>query len=254
MINFVRRSQLIDLNTIDYETSTLYGPIDEVWVNPSGQVSYVTTNHQACIPIEQVKTVQFDRVHTYTHSIMTQPDDLYPLYQLAVHASPTNVPRGWIEDFLFDCETGDIAAYILEGDIAKPFGGRAVLYPNDVLQISAGAIVLREGAENRLKSEPEGLKGFLNKTSQQVQGLVKRMGTRLQPLVTPNEKPEVVRVKINQVKDQVTTSGRYDQTALREATEFVQDKWHDIQQSLSRASQHLKTAVNNTWNHWIQKG
>ena len=138
------------------------------------------------------------------------------------------------------CHSTLLAAYIISGEIAAPFGGRAVLFPEDVEAIDTEAIIIKEEAKNRLQSEAEGLKGFLSEKSQQVKNLVKRMGDRLANLLSPQDKPEVVRVKIKEVRDELAQSGRHDHNALEEASEFLQDKWEDLQHRLSGAGQRMK--------------
>jgi hypothetical protein len=166
---------------------------------------------------------------------------------MAIRTPSLSTPLGWVEDFLFDWETGDIAAYIIAGEIAAPFGGRAVLFPEDVAIIDTEAIVIKEEAQNRLKSESEGLKGFLSEKSQQVKNLVRRMGDRLSKLLSPQDKPEVVRVKIKEIKDELAQSGQHDKNALEEASEFLQDKWEDFQDSLSRTGKRMKQAIDSAW-------
>ena len=122
------------------------------------------------------------------------------------------VEEVWVEDFLFDWETGDIAAYILGGEIAESFGGKAVLFPDDVETIDAQVIVIKEEAKNRLKSESEGIKGFLSEKSQQVKNLAGKMSDRLHYLVSPQDRPEVVRVKIKEVSDELAASSQHDKT------------------------------------------
>lgn len=161
--------------------------------------------------------------------------------------------KGWVDDFLFDWETGEIAAYILAGDIAAPFGGRAVLFPEDVQSIQAEVIVIKEGANKRLLNESEGLKGFLSEKSQQVKNLVNRMSSRLKSLVSPHDKPEVVRVKINEVRDELEPSLEHDKNALQQATEFLQDEWESFHQSLNRASDRVKKAFDSAWKHLTDK-
>ncbi|MGK7950354.1 MAG: hypothetical protein AB4368_16615 [Xenococcaceae cyanobacterium] len=51
-------------------------------------------------------------------------------------------------------------------------GNRVVLYPEDVEAIETEAVIIRESAKNRLKSEAEGLKGFLSEKSQAIRNLV----------------------------------------------------------------------------------
>ncbi|WNZ21800.1 photosystem reaction center subunit H [Leptolyngbya sp. NK1-12] len=251
MLNIVRRSQMVGLMAMDSSTATRMGGVEEVWVDADGRVVYFAST-AGFIPFEQVSMIGSDAVLTYSDLAISDlatepPTALRRLYRMAVQSPSIAEPIGWVEDFLFDWETGDIAAYILGGTVAAPFGGRAVLFPEDVEVIDADVIVIKEDATSRLKSESEGLKGFLSEKSQQVKTLVKKMGDRLKSLVSPNDKPEVVRVKIKEVHDELATSGRHDKNALQEATEFLQDKWNAVQQSLSRTEQRLKQAVDSAW-------
>jgi len=73
------------------------------------------------------------------------------------------------------------------------------------------------------------------------------MGDRLKSLVSANDQPEVVRVKIKEVRDELAATGQHDQNALKEAADFLQDKWEDFQQSLSRTGQRMKQAIDSAW-------
>lgn len=95
----------------------------------------------------------------------------------------------------------------MAGDIASPFGGRAVLAPEDVQEIEIESLIIRSGGEERLTSEAEGLKGFLSEKSQQVRHLVRVMGDRLHDLIAPDDRPEAVRVKIKTVSDELVLGG-----------------------------------------------
>ncbi len=237
---------------LDSATASRFGTVEEVWIDDRGQVVYLGTS-EGYTPLEQVSVIGPDAVLTYSPTLLPQTAlNLRRLYRLPVRLSMTDA-LGWVEDFLFDWETGNIAAFILSGDIAAPFGGRAVLYPEDVEVIEAEAVVLREGAQERLKSEPEGLKGFLSEKSQQVKNLVKTIAHRLQSLVSPHDRPEVVRVKIKEVSDELAASGQHDKNALQQATEFLQDEWESFQQSLNRASERVKRALDAAWNRTSKK-
>lgn len=225
--------------------------MEEVWIDDKGRVSFIGGS-QGYTPLEQVFVIGPDAVLTYSSSVVSQPTNLRRLYQLPVR-SPMAETLGWVEDFLFDWETGNITAYILAGDIAAPFGGRAVLYPEDVEVIEAEAVVVREGAKERLQSEPEGLKGFLSEKSQQVKNLVRTMGDRLKSLVSPNDKPEVVRVKIKEVHDELEASGKHDKNALQQAAQFLQDEWESFQEAANRAGDRVKNALNSAWKHLTKK-
>jgi uncharacterized protein YrrD len=247
MINVIRRSQMIGLMAMDRSTATGYGTIDEVWVDDSGRVSYFSSD-QGYLPIDEVAVVGPDAVLSYSYLAMDTPRDLFrQLHRIPIRMSRASDPVGWIEDFLFDWETGDVVAYILGGDIASPFGDRAVLFPDDVEVIDTDAVVIKEDAKDRLKSESEGLKGFLSEKSQQVKHFVKEIKNRAQSLITPDDQPETVRVKVKQVGDELTSSGKHDHNAIQEATAFLQDKWDDLQHRTSKAGKRMKKALDKAW-------
>ncbi|MEM9164676.1 MAG: hypothetical protein AAGC54_16620, partial [Cyanobacteria bacterium P01_F01_bin.4] len=169
--------------------------------------------------------------------------------------------------FLFDWHTGEIAAYILAGDIANPLGKltlqrfstgeappaqhRAVLAPDDVKTITVAAVVLETGAPARLRSEAEGLKGFLSEKRHPVRQLVHELSERLHDLVSPHDQPEVVRVKIKTVGDEM--AGHDDHPALQEAIDFLHDQWESLQQQVRRASDRAQTALESAWEHLTGK-
>ncbi|BAZ05566.1 PRC-barrel domain-containing protein [Calothrix sp. NIES-3974] len=252
MFNIIRRSQIVGLMAMDSSTATRLGGVEEVWVDNQGRVVYFASS-AGYTPIEQVSIVGPDAVLTYSGLAMEPQITLRRLHRMAVRTPSISDTLGWVEDFLFDWETGDIAAYILAGDIAAPFGGRAVLFPEDVEVIDAEVVVIKEDAKNRLQSESEGLKGFLSEKSQQVKSLVRQMGDRLKSLVSPQDKPDVVRVKIKEIRDELETSGRHDQNTLQEAAEFLQEKWHDFQQSFNRTGKRMKEAVDSAWRRLTHK-
>ena len=251
MFNIVRRSQRVGLMAMDSGTATRFGTVKEVWVDDQRRVSYLAGS-QGYTPPEQATIVGLNAVLTYSDMVVDPPATLHRLHCLAIR-SPLREPLGWVEDFLFNWETGDIDAYVLGGEIAALFGGRAVLFPEDVESIDAEVIVIREVARDRLKSESEGLKGFLSEKSQPVKNLVRQMGDRLQSLVLPDNQPEVVRVRITDVSDELATSGQHDKNALQEATEFLQEKWAQFQQSLNRAGKRMKSAVDSAWKRLTHK-
>lgn len=244
-MNVIRRSQLIGLMTMDGSTATEYNRVEEIWLDENGQVVYLA-GRGGYTPLEQVSVIGPDAVLTYSSSVFEPTGNLRRLDRLRVNSSMSD-SLGWVEDFLFDWETGDIAAYILGGDIAEPFGGRAVLFPEDVEAIDTEAVVIKEGAKNHLKSEAEGLKGFLSEKSQQVKHLVNKMSDRLRSVVLPQDEPEVVRVKIKEVSDELAAADRHDRHALAEATEFLQNKWQDLQHKISRAGKRTKSALDSAW-------
>ena len=166
---------------------------------------------------------------------------------------PNSDPFGWVEDFLFDWSTGEIVAYVLDGDIAEPFDGRAVLFPDDIETIDAEAIVIKEEARNRLQSEAEGLKGFISEKSQQVRYIVRKMRDRLSDLIHPQDEPETVHIRIREVSDELADSDKHDRDVLEEATEFLQDKWQELQQSISRNNHRMRSALDSAWKKLVHK-
>ncbi len=251
MINVVRRSQIIGLLAMDGSTGLHLGQTEEVWLDEWGRVAYLSGDSRY-LPLEQVFVVGPDAVLTYSSTLVDAPTHLRRLHRLAVE-STLREPLGWVEDFLFDWQTGEIAAYILSGEIAGSLGGRAVLYPEDVEAIEAEALIIREEAKNRLKSEGEGLKGFLSEKSQAVKNLVKTIGDRLHGIVNPEDKSQAVRLKIKQVSDELASSGKYEPHVLKEATEFLQEQWSSLQQNIARASSRAKAALDAAWKELTAK-
>jgi FtsZ-binding cell division protein ZapB len=113
--------------------------------------------------------------------------------------------------------------------------------------IDVDAVVVKENAPQRLKSEAEGLKNFWSEKSRQVKQLIQRMGDRLKALVGPQDPPEVVRVKVKQVRDELAKGGKFDLSLLDEAAEFLQHKWETWQHRLSRAAQRMQAALQAAW-------
>ena len=249
MINVVRRSQVVGLSTMDGSTATQYDRVEEVWLDNNGQV-ICFAGKEGYIPLEQVSVVGDDAVLTYSNKVVQPPDNLRRIDRLEV-STLTSAPMGWVEDFLFDWESGNIAAYILGGTIAEPFGGTAVLFPNDIKIIDGDVIILEEGARNRLKSEKEGLRGFLSERSRQVKHLVKKMSDRLRYLISAEEKAGAIKSKIDRVSDELT--GSVDKKALAEATEFLQDKWQELEQTANHTEKQMKLALDSTWKHLAHK-
>ncbi|MGK7876361.1 MAG: photosystem reaction center subunit H [Xenococcaceae cyanobacterium] len=245
MIHVVRRSQMIGLTAMDGSTALRLGQTEEVWLDEWGRVTYLSGD-QGYLPLEQVFVVGPDAVLSYSSTVVEPPGNLRRLHQLAVQ-STLGEPLGWVEDFLFDWQTGEIAAYILGGEIAAPFGGRAVMYPEDIEAIDVEGVIVKEKAKDRLKSESEGLKGFLSEKSQGVKNLVRTIGDRLHSIVSPEDKPEVVRVKIKEVSDELASSSKHDRHTLKEATDFLQEQWESLQQSISRGGSRAKAALDAAW-------
>lgn len=245
MLHIVRRSELIGWLAIDSATASNLGTVEEVWVNESGRIAYLSSQGMY-LPLEQVAGIGMGAITVYHVGAVEPPQNLHRLHQFVVQ-SPVGESLGWVEDFLFDWQTGEIAAYILAGEIAASFGGKAVLYPEDVEAVVAETVVIRETAQNRLKGIVEGLQGFLSEKPQQVKNLVRWMGDRLHHRITPEDHPEVVKVKITETRDELAASGEHDHSALQEATDYLQEQWQHLQHSVSQASSRARAALESTW-------
>ena len=252
MLNVVRHSQIIGSIAIDSSTSARFAELEEVWLDDSGRIAYFS-GEEAYLPVQGIAGIGMGAVSIYDHPVPDIPDNLHRLDRITVE-SALGETQGWVEDFLFDWQTGEIAAYIVAGEIAVPFDGRAVLYPEDIEEISTNKLIIREDVQGQLQGESEGLQGFLSEKSQQVQHLVHIIGVgvacrrhRLHHLISPNDKPEVVRVKIKEVSDEVAASTDHPHHALEEATEFLQEQWQSLQQSISRGTERTKSALDAAW-------
>jgi uncharacterized protein YrrD len=251
MLNIIRCSQLRGLVALDGSTVSHLGTVEEVWLDSTGKIAYLSSQ-VGYLPLEQVAAISDQALSTYGQLLVDAPGHLQRLNRLAIH-SAMGEPLGWVEDFLFDWHTGEIAAYILAGQIAEPFGGYAVLYPEDVEMIFEDYLTVRDGTQNRLKPEAEGLNEFLSEKSRQVQHLVKVMSDRLYHLVSPHDRPDVVRVKVKDVSDELAASGEHDQGALQEATHYLHEQWQSLQQSISRSGHRAAAALESAWKHLTGK-
>jgi uncharacterized protein YrrD len=251
MLNVVRRSQVQGLIAMDGSTVSRLGEVEEVWLDETGKVAYLSGS-AGYLPLEQVANISNQALSTYGWLAIDVPENLHRLSQLAVR-SVRGEPLGWVEDFLFDWHTGRIVAYILAGQIAESLGESAVLYPEDVEEMTVEYLMICEGAEERFKPESEGLQGFLSEKSHQVRHLVKVIGDRVHHLISPDDRPEVVRVKVKEVSDEIAASGHHDHNALQEATAYLHEQWESLQQSISRSGSRAKTALNSAWKHLTGK-
>lgn len=64
---------------------------------------------------------------------------------------------------------------------------------------------------------------------------------------------QIVDVPSTQIIDVPSTSIQHDQTGLKKATKFVQDRWHDLSQSLSHVGNRMKNAVSSAGKHLVTK-
>ncbi len=251
MLNIIRRSQIIGLMAIDSATASRLGNVEEIWLDESGDVKYLSS-HQGYWPLSQVSGVGGGAVSVYHKLLVGTPPNLYRWHQIPVQSS-LGEPLGWVEDFLFDWHTGEISAYILAGEkMASAFGERAVLLPEDVVDYAADAIIVQEGTQQRLKSESDGLRGFLSEKSNQVKSLVQEMVDRLHSLISPDDQPERVRIKVKQVSEELAASGEHDHQVLKEATEFLHEQWASLQHSISRKIGRAQSALEAAWQEIIK--
>ena len=236
MFNVVRRSQIVGLTVINGSSATQYARVESVWLNRDGRVVYLASS-EGYIPLEQVSVVGEDAVVTYSNKLVESPEDSLRIDRIEV-SSPTSAPYGWVEDFIFDWKSGDVVAYVLNGTVAEPFGGSAVFYADEVKMIDNELIIVKDGARNRLINEAEGLEGFISEKPQQVRHLVKKMCDRLYDSIIVDDNVETVRFKIQQVSDKLASSEGINSKALAEATEFLQDKWRELQHIANSNSNH----------------
>ncbi len=251
MLNVIRYSQVIGLVAVDSSTTRHLGEVEDIWADDAGRITYFSSS-AGYLPLDQVSGIGELAVSTYGQLVILRPGHPLRLHALAIQSS-IGEPLGKIDDFLFDWQTGQIVAYLLVGDIATPFGGRAVLYPADVREIEIDRLTIRAGGEGRLVSEFEGLDGFLSEQPQQVRQLVRILGDRLHDPIAPQDRPEAVRVKIKAVSNELAETGHHDLDALAEATQFLHDRWESLQQSISRTSHRTKAALESAWKQLINK-
>lgn len=49
------------------------------------------------------------------------------------------------------------------------------------------------------------------------------------------------------MSDELSASGKHDKNAVQEATDFLEDKWQDLQHGVTRAGNRMKTALDKAW-------
>jgi uncharacterized protein YrrD len=225
------------------------GEIQEVWADDTGHIAYLSSA-VGYLPLAQVAGVSTQAVSTYGYLTVSPSSTLQQLHRLAVQLavqSASHEPIGWVEDFVFDWQTGAITAYILAGDIAATFDGPAILGPHDIQAITTKAVVLVADAPERLRSETEGLKGLLSEQRHQVRQLLHELGDRLHEMISPNDHPDVVRVKIQTLGDEMAASGHHEHHILQEAITLLHDQWESLQHHIHRASGRAQSALDAAW-------
>ena len=120
MLSIIRYSQMIGLVAVDSSTAIHLGEVQDVWADEDECIVYLSCT-QGYVPLVQVAGVSTQAVSTYGNLAISPPKTLRRLHQLAVHSS-SHKPIGWVKDFLFDWHTGEIAAYVLAGNVAESIG------------------------------------------------------------------------------------------------------------------------------------
>ncbi|MCU0533058.1 MAG: PRC-barrel domain-containing protein [Hydrococcus sp. Prado102] len=250
MLYLIRRSQIVGLMTIEKEANAFLDRVKEVWSDPTGRVAYLGCT-KGYARLQQVLEIEPNAIYTGDRWRSVEiPSHLRCLYRLDVY-SWRRESLGWVKDFIFDWQTGEIKAYILAGKITGRFNRRVVLLPEDVKVMEANAIVIKEGAQKRIKSASEGLKGFLCEKSPRIQKLVKYMSDRLYPHISPDDNSDVIRFKINLFANELVLEGKYNKHDLLKATEFVQQYWKDIAYSLNRSKEVAQSSLEAAWKQII---
>jgi uncharacterized protein YrrD len=249
VFNVIRYSQIIGLIAIDSAMASQIGNVEEIWMDESGRVKYLSCN-RGYWSLDQVVGVGNGAVSVYHCLLLSVPSDLHHWQQLPVR-SDIGEPLGWVDDFLFDWHTGEVLAYILAGEIALPYGGQAVLLAEDVANATPEAIVVQAGTQQRLKSVSEGLQGFLSEKSDQVKVLVQEMVDRLHGLVSADDAPHRVRIKIKQVSEDL--ADEHEHHILQEATDFLHNHVGSLQDNIRRSMSRAQAALKLAWEEITSK-
>lgn len=245
MFNIIRYSQMVGLTAIGNTTNSHLGNVEEIWLDESGYVTYLSSG-QRYWSLHQVASVGRGTISVDRPLLVAAPPHLHHGYQLPVR-SRVGETLGWVEDFLFDWQTGEIVAYILAGEIASDLGERVILLPGDIEKYTPEALLIPEGAKNLLKPESEGLNDFICEKSDQVKFLIQEMINRLQRLYSLNDGPDKLQIKIQQVSKDLASTNEYDQRHLAEATEFLHNQWANLQNGINRNLNIAQTALEKAW-------
>jgi sporulation protein YlmC with PRC-barrel domain len=252
MLNLIRRSQVVGLMTIEKENNTFLDRVKEVWSDPTGRVAYLSCT-KGYARLQQVTETASNAIYTCDRwrSVKT-PSNLRCLHRLNVYSLRREYV-GWVKDFIFDWQTGEIKAYILAGKITGRcrFNRKVVLLPEDVEVMEANGIVIKHNAQKRIKSASEGLKGFLCEKSPQVQKLVKYMSDRLYPYISVEDRSDVISFKIYLFANELSLDPTYNRHELFKATEFVQKYWKDIAYSLNHSKEVAQSSLEEAWKQII---
>ncbi|HEY9646322.1 MAG TPA: hypothetical protein V6C88_08140 [Chroococcidiopsis sp.] len=247
MLNIVRCSHIQGLFAIDSATISHLGKVEGVWLDQTGKVTYLSAN-AGYVPLEQVANIDHNVISTYGRLVVEPPKNLHRLHRPPVRSCDGEV-LGWVEDFLFDWYTGEITAYIVTGPIADPWSESVVLYPEDVEVVANDHLLMRDPNPQHLKPASEGLKGLLSERSQQLRHLVRMIGDRLHGLIAAHDQPEVVRVKVKQVGDEIAASGSHDPDILHDAIAYWQEQAENLQYNIRCSNRRAAKALDAAWKH-----
>lgn len=252
MLNLIRRSQIVGLMTREKESHVFLDRVKEVWSDPTGRVAYLSCT-KGYARLQQVAETESNAIYTCDRWRSEEtPSNLRCLHRLNVYSLRREYV-GWVKDFIFDWQTGEIKAYILAGKITGRcrLNRKVVLLPEDVEVMEANGIVIKQNAQKRIKSASEGLKGFLCEKSPQVQKLVKYMSDRLHPYISSNENSDIIRYKIKLFANELALNSQYNKHDILKATEFVQQYWKDIACSRDRSKQAAQSSLEAAWKQII---
>ncbi|WP_411840634.1 photosystem reaction center subunit H [Nodosilinea sp. PGN35] len=247
MLTVVRHSQIHGLTAIDGATVASLGEIEAVWLDDTGRVAYLS-GREGFLPLDQVADISQQALSTCGRVLVAAPDHVQSLHELRVQSFWGDL-LGWVDDFLFDWRTGEIAAYVLAGRSVEPLGEHAVFYPDDVEELTPDYLRLKENAYADLKPESEGLQAFLSEQPESVQQMVAIMRHRLYPLLLPQDGPDAVKVKVNGAGDELAASGEHDRSALQAATALLHEQWENLRHSLGRSGQRARAALASARQH-----
>jgi hypothetical protein len=241
MVTVVRHSQIRGLMAMDGTTILELGEIEAVWLDNTGHVAYLS-GREGYFSLDQVSDISQQTLSTYGRLAVETPDNLQLLHELRVQSFWGDM-LGWVDDFLFDWHTGEIAAYVLAGRSVEPLGEHAVFYPKDVEELAPDYLRLKENAYEDLRPESEGLEGFLSEEPQPGQSRVGLMRHRLYPLLLPQDGPDVVQVKVTTASDELVALGEQHSSPLQAATALLY--------SLGRSGQRARVALASARQHLL---
>lgn len=187
MLNAVCHSQILGLVTVDSSTSSHLGKVEDVWVDRSGKVAYLS-GCGGYLPLTQVAEVSTFGIAIAGSLLPESPANLYQLNHRVLQ-SRAGECLGWVEDFLFNWQSGEILSYVLSGDIARPFGGQTVVTAEEMQELAVLGIGIRTGASPHGLKQSQGYWEFWRGLSQTVVDCLERMSNYLQGRISLQNPP-----------------------------------------------------------------